>query len=390
LGLIRWAVISAAILPLLYYLVAALCAWDFFRRRQKASEVFAPPVSLLKPLQGDEHKLYENLASFFQQEYPTYEVLFAVDDERDAAIPLVRKVMRDFPSVPARLFVGSGVRGSNSKIVKLCRLAKEARYRFLIAGDSDVRVDPDFLRNVVSSFCDPKVGAVTCLYRGIVRRNLWSELEDLNLTTEFLAGVLVARRFEGVRFTLGATMAVRQESLAEIGGFEGLVDCAADDHELGKRIAERGWRVELARHVVQTHCASSNAREFFLHHLRWGVVTRHSRPCGYAGLLVTQGLPWTVAAMLAAPSLGIASAFALSYVAARMAVALALGAYGLNDPLVRRRWWLIPLRDLFGFFIWASALVWNRISWRQSEFKVQRGRLIPVRPLRRAVFKDQR
>jgi ceramide glucosyltransferase len=327
-----------------------------------------------------EHEAYENLASFCRQDYPEYEILFAVDDGRDPAIPTIEKLIRDFPSLPIRLLVGSGTPGPNNKVAKLCRLGHAARHELLVASDSDIRVKPDYLRRVVSPFHDPSVGAVTCLYVGMTESNLWSELEDLNLTSDFLPSTLVARKLEGMNFALGATMAVTRSRLAEIGGFEALADCAADDHELGRRIAARGYRVELATCAVQTLCASGTAREFFSHHLRWGVVIRHSRPWGYVGLLFTQGLPWSLAAAAVAPSRLAAIGYLGIPLAARLSMALTFGAHGLKDPLLRRRWWLIPLHDAVEFFIWVAALFSNRVSWRASKFYVQRGRLIPVTP----------
>ena len=274
--------------------------------------------------------------------------------------------------------VGSAIRATNNKVGKLCRLLPEARHELLVMSDGDIRVKPDYLRRVVSPFRDPSVGAVTCLYRGMTDPNLWSELEDLNLTTDWLASTLVARKLEGVNFALGATIAVTRSRLSEIGGFEALADCAADDHELGRRIAARGYRVELVPCAIQTHCASGTARQFFSHHLRWGVVIRHCRPWGYVGQLFTKGLPWSLAAAMVAPSRLAAIGYLGIPLAARLAMAFTFGAYGMKDPLLPRRWWLIPLRDAMEFFIWVLALFSNRVSWRESKFYVRRGRLIPV------------
>jgi ceramide glucosyltransferase len=187
----------------------------------------------------------------------------------------------------------------------------------------------------------------------------------------------VARKVEGVKFALGATIAVTRTRLAEIGGFEALADCVADDHELGRRIAARGYRVELAPCTVQTLCASSTARQFFSHHLRWGVVTRHCRPWGYAGLLFTKGLPWSLAAAAVAPSRFAAIGCLGIPLAARLAMAFSFGVRGMKDSLLRRRWWLIPLHDAVGFFIWATTLFCNCVSWRGLKFYVRRGRLTP-------------
>ncbi len=380
LPVLRWAVLAIAILPVVYYLTATFCAWDFFRRRREPSADFTPPVSILKPLKGLERDAYENLASFCRQDYPEYEILFAVDDEHEPAIPVVERLIRDFRRLPIRLLVGSAIPGSNNKVAKLGRLLPAARHELLVMSDSDIRVEPDYLRRVVSPFRDASVGAVTCLYRGMTDPNLWSELEDLNLTTDWLVSTLVARKLEGVNFALGATIAVTRSRLAEIGGFEALADYAADDHELGRRIAALGYRVEVAPCAIQTLCASGTARQFFLHHLRWGVVIRHCRPWGYAGLLFTKGLPWSIAAALLAPSRLLAIGYLAIPLAARLAMAFSFGAYGMKDPLLPKRWWLIPLRDALEFCIWVAALFSNRVSWRESKFYVRQGRLIPVTP----------
>jgi ceramide glucosyltransferase len=387
LTFLRWAVLAVAILPFAYYLTATFCAWDFFRRRLEPSKEFAPPVSILKPLKGLERNTYENLASFCRQDYPEYEILFAVDDEHEPAIPIVERLMRDFPEVPIRLLAGSVFPSSNNKVAKLARLLPAARHELLVMSDSDIRVEPDYLRRVVSPFRDPAVGAVTGLYLGMTDPNLWSELEDLNLTTDWLASTLVARKLEGVKFALGATIALPRTRLAEIGGFEALADYAAEDYELGRRVAALGYRVELLPCTIQTLCASATARQFFLHHLRWGVIIRHCRPWGYAALLFTKGLPWSLAAAALAPSRLAAIGYLGIPLAARLAMAFSFGAYGMRDPLLRKRWWLIPLRDAGDFFIWVATLFWNRVTWRGSKYYVRRGRLIPV--ARRAAAKLQ-
>ena len=381
MSLFRWVILATAALPIVYYAAATYCAWDFFRRRFQSSADFTPPVSILKPLKGLEHGAYENLASFCRQDYPEYEILFAVDDELDPVLPVIQKVIQDFPSVPIRLVVGLAINAPNNKVAKLCRVSPEARHELLVMSDGDIRVRPDYLRRVVSPFRDPSVGAVTCLYRGMTDPNVWSQLEALNLSTDWLASTLVARKFGLVNFALGATIAVTRTRLNEIGGFTALADCAADDYELGRRIAARGYRVELVPCPIQTHCASGTARQFFLHQLRWGVVIRQCQPWGYVGQLFTKGLPWSIAAAMVAPSRLAALACLGIPLAARLALAFSFGAYGLKDELVCRRWWLIPLRDALEFFIWVLALFSNRVSWRDSKFFVRRGRLIPVASL---------
>ncbi len=379
LHLYQWLVLGGAVLTLLYYLAALYCGWDFFRRRNSAPDDFFPGVSVLKPMHGLDREAYENLASFCEQDYPRYEILFGFDNEHDFAIPVVQKVISDFPKLPIRILVGSTARGSNNKVVKLCRLAREASFDLLVASDSDTRVAPDYLRRVVAPFSNSGVAAVSCLYGGMAIPNLWSQLEALHLSTDFLSSALVARKL-GMSFTLGATMATRRSALAEIGGFQALADMAAEDHELGKRLGQRGYKVDFVDGQIQTACSSSNFREFFRHHVRWSVVTRDSKPWGHLGFVLGQGLPWVIAAAIVAPSRTLALAFVASYLVLRLGVAIVVGANGLRDPLVKRKWWLLPLSDALGFLVWLSSLFVNRVYWQGAAYDVRRGRLVMVNP----------
>jgi len=383
---LRGLILAGAAAPLIYYAAAMACAWAFFRKHEDLPSEFAPPLSVLKPMHGSYRDTYGNLASFCRQDYPNYELLFGVNSADDPAIAVIRRLMTEFPALSIRLVVGPGrpeslrpstmERGSNDKVVKLCCLEREARYDVLVVSDGDIRVEPDYLRRVAAAFCDPCVGVVTSLYRGNTESNLWSELEDLSLSTDFLAGVLVARKL-GVKFALGATMAVRREALAAIGGFEALADAAADDHELGRRAAAQGFAVALAETLPETECSTHDFRSYFHHHLRWAVVTRTSQPWGHFGFLFAQGLPWAILAVILARSWVIAAAFAAAYLVLRMALAFVLGSWGLRDSLVRKKWWLLPVRDALAFVIWFASLFARRVHWQDAAYDVRRGRLIP-------------
>jgi ceramide glucosyltransferase len=376
---VRWLALAAAAAPALYYLAALGCACFFFRRRHQPMPDFCPPVSILKPMRGLDRETYQNLASFCRQRYSKYELLICVDSAQDAAIPVIQKLMADFPHLSIRLLIGSPASGSNNKVTKLCRLAGEARYDLLVASDSDIRVDPDYLRRVVLPFRDRSMGAVTCLFRGRSGPSLWSELEDVTLTSDFLAGVVVARRL-GVKFLLGATMAVRRQALDRMGGFEALADAAADDHELGSRIAACGYRVEFADTTVETECSSRSFADFFQHQLRRAVVTRESQPWGHFGLLCVQALPWAIVAVALAPSRTIAAGYAAAYLALRPGLAFAVGVWGLRDSLLKRKWWLVFLGDTFGFMVWLASLFANRVVWQGTTYYVSHRRLIPLVP----------
>lgn len=376
--MLKWTVLVGAVLPFVYYLAAIYCAWRFFRNRGENPDDFAPAVSILKPIRGLDREAYENFASFCRQNYPRYEILFGVANDQDPSIPAIREVIRDFPELPIRLLIGSENLGSNDKVNRLCRLVHEAQFDLLVISDSDIRVGPSYLASIVSPFRDPQVGAVTCMYRGLADPFVWSELEAVNLTSSFLGGVLVARRMEGVRFSLGATIAITRKRLDEIGGFESLADFASDDFEIGRRVAARGYRVELSPYTVQTVCPSRTAKEFFEQQLRWAIGLRHSRPGGHLGWLLAQGLPWSLAAIAVGHSASTAAGYLSAYLVLRLAMAWTVGVWGLRNQSLQRRLWLLPLSDALGFLIWLLSFGCNRINWRGSKFYVRKGRLVPI------------
>ena len=383
LTVLRWAIFLLACASLSYYLLCIYAALVFFprsRKQQAARDDFAPPVSLLKPVRGLDRDAYENFSSFCRLDYPEYEILFAVSDADDPVIPVIEKLIRDFPERRIRLLVGAENLGPSSKMCKLVRLVREAQYSLLVISDSDVRVEPDYLRAVAAPFRDPQVGAVTTLFRGMAGSGLASEIDSVGASSEFCAGALVARLLEGVKFALGATMATTRERLEEIGGFEALVDYHSDDFELGNRIAARGYRVEMIPYTVWMVYPAQTLRDFLQHELRWAIGLRHIRPWGHAGLIFTHGLAWALAAAAVAPSAAVAAGCLLAYLVFRLLMAWVVGVWGLKDPVLRRRLWLVPVRDALGFLIWLASFASNRINWRGQEFTIREGRLFPTPP----------
>jgi ceramide glucosyltransferase len=374
------SVLTLACVPLAYYVFAIDTARRFFAERSAArGDDPLPPVSVLKPVRGLDRHGFDHFATLCRQDYPEYEILFAVADEDDPAVPVIRRLIDQFPHRPIRLLTGGAVFGANSKTSKLCSLAAAARYDLLVISDSDISVPATYLREVVRPFHDPAVGLVTCLYRGASDRSLQADLEAIGISTDFVPGVLVARRLEGLRFALGATMAVTRAALADIGGFEALVDYCADDYELGRRIAACGRQVVLAPCTVSTGCAAPNVGAFLRHQLRWAVTVRHSRPGGYYGrLIAANGLPWAAAVVAVAQSQWIAAAYLVAYAALRLLLAWTVGVRGLHDPVVRSRWWLLPVWDATAFVISMAALLTNRIEWRGRSFQVRRGKLVAL------------
>lgn len=380
---LRWLALVLACAPFVYYLACIYAALRFFLARPKweapAGE-FAPPVSILKPVRGLDREAYENFASFCRLDYPEYEILFAVSDADDPAIPIIQKLICDFSQRSIRLLVGAEELGASSKVCKLCRLVWEARHDLFVISDSDVRVEPDYLRAVAAPFRDLRVGAVTTLFRGLAGRQLGSEIESVGNSSEFCASVLVARLLEGVKFAMGATIATTRQRLAEIGGFEALVDCHSDDFELGNRIATRGYRIELIPYSVWMVYPAQKLRDYLQRELRWEIGLRNIRPWGHAGLLFTHGLVWSLAAAAVAPSNAVAISYVTAYLVLRLLMAWVVGVWGLKDPVLRRRLWLVPLRDAVAFLIWLASFASNRIQWRGLKFIIRKGRLTPVEP----------
>ena len=267
---VRDALLVLAAAPFAYYLLAIFAARRFFAARPDDAPDFTPPVSILKPIHGLDRETYENYASFCRQDYAQFEILFCVTDNADPAIPVIEKIIRDFPGRPIRLLVGSEPVGASDKVSKLCRMAREARHDFLIVSDSDVRVEPGFLRAVVAPFRDSRVGGVTCLYRGLTDGSFAAGLEALGNSTDFAPGVLVAWQLGDGKldFMLGAVMATTKKYLAEIGGFESLADffsrrlragqphrCARPSHRAlalsrGHRLPPRNARRRLSPSVA--------------------------------------------------------------------------------------------------------------------------------------------
>ncbi len=380
---VRDALLLLALAPFAYYIIAIFAAKRFFGSGISNVPGFAPPVSILKPIRGLDRETYENYLSFCRQDYLEFEILFCVTDEQDPAVPIIEQVIRDFPERSIRLLIRSEPLGASDKVNKLCRMAREARHDVLIVSDSDVRVEPDFLRKIVAPFQDPKVGGVSCLYRGITDGSFAADIEAIGNSTDFVPGVLVAWLLGDVNFMLGAVMATTKKHLAEIGGFESLVDHFCDDYELGNRIAAQGHLVEISRHPVSIVYPHQTVAEAFRHQLRWNLSIRFSRPWGHFGLIFSQGLPWALLGAAIVGSRSGAMAYLAAYLILRIAMAVSVGGEEMGDRLVIRKTWLLPIRDAFAFVVWLASFFPQRIHWRGREFYVRNKRLVPA-PSRRS------
>ena len=367
--------------PLAYYVTATIAALRFFRRERSRTFVsYTPPVSLLKPVKGVDFASYENFSSFCRQDYPDYEILFAVNDDGDPAVPLIRRLAAQFPERAIRLITGAAQIGANRKVNNLIALAREAHHEILVLTDGDVRVGPNYLREVIAPFADATTGAVTSFYRGIAEKSLGAELEGIGASSDFFAGVLVAEWMEGMKFALGASIVTTKQWVAKIGGFEAIANMHSDDYELGCRIAKAGGQVILSREPVWTMYPTQTARGFWSHQVRWARTVRLCRPISYLGLIFTHGLPWALLAAAIAPAKWIAAAYLLAYLVLRMAMSWTVGVWGVGDEVLRRKLWIVPLRDAIYFAVWLASFVSNRIRWSGEDFTMEKGQMVAASP----------
>jgi ceramide glucosyltransferase len=368
-----------------YYLICLWSAWAFVQGRQADRSVRPtpdlPPISILKPLKGTDPDIYESFRSHCLQDYPEYEIIFGVSDPADPAVASVQQLQREFPNHAIRLVVSPNQLGANVKVSNLEQMLQAARYQHLLVNDSDIRVERDYLRRVFAPLADEHVGMVTCLYRGVAASTFGSRLEALGISTDFCAGVLVARQLEGgLRFGLGSTLAFRRSDLEKIGGFHSIVDFLADDYELGRRIAALGLRVVLSDVVVETHLPAYDLRGFMAHQLRWARGVRDARAGGYIGLVSTYGLMWALLNLIAAHAASWSWAVLGAIGLLRFAVALAVGKFVLQDDHLLENLWLLPVRDLIAVAVWIASFTGHTVTWRGDRFELENGRLIRIAP----------
>ena len=361
------------ILPSLSYSLITLWSAHRFFRREKVSSDHAPPVTILKPVKGKDSESFENFASFCRQEYPVYQIVFAVASGDDPVLPVIRRLMAEFPDSDIDLVVDGRTYGPNYKVCNLMNAYPRAKYDVIIVSDSDIHVGPEYLRQVCASFSDPAVGLVTSLYRSPRVWGVASALEATGFTVEMVPNVLVARALEGLTFALGASMAVRREALEAIGGFAALVDYLADDYQLGNKVFRAGYRLELSACIVESVMRKDSYGHIFSRQLRWYRTMRVSRPGGYAGFGFTQPFPFAFLALIltGCSTPGIAAVLLLYL--ARAMIAVIFSRCYLHDRLFPRWLWLLPLRDLLAFAKWFLSFFGNRVHWRGHRYRILPG-----------------
>jgi ceramide glucosyltransferase len=341
-------------------IVAALCYLAVQARPLQSAE----PVSILKPLAGLDLDLESNLRTFFEQDYPAFEILFAVRHQSDPALQVVSRLQSEYPKVASRLVITGEPPYPNAKVFSLERMLLAAANDLVVMSDSDIRVTPSLLRTVAAEFQDEHLGVATCPYRAVPGSSFWSHLEAIGMNTDFWGGALVARMLEGMHFAVGPTIAARRRVLQSIGGFARVKDYLAEDFVIGKFAAEAGHGVILSSYVIEHHIGSATLSENMVHRLRWARSTRRSRPAGYIGQLFTMPLPLALLVCTLSPAWWPVVPFAL--------MVRALAAYVVSSRVLRARieWLLLPLEDVMGFCFWLAGFFGNTISWRGRRYRL--------------------
>lgn len=364
------AVLLVLVLVSLAYSCVALFRVALFRLPEKPDGTFTPPVTLLKPVCGlePEPALFDCLRSFCEQDYPTYQVVFGVRDSNDPAVAVIERLLRELPHLDATLVIDARVYGANRKLSNLTNMFGAARHDILISADADGHVAPGYLRAVVAPFANPRVGAVTCLYRGRPLGGVWSFLGAAFINDWFLPSVLIALAMDKLRFLFGNTMAIRRDLLEEIGGFRGLTTYLADDYLIGRRVSELGFEVRLASCVVETVVSEPRLGKLFRHELRWGRTYRTVQPVGWYLSILTDT---TVLALLFLLTSG-GSPLALWLCGAAIMLRLGLHAvvrrrFGMTGP---DRLWLVPVRDLLSFAVRIASFFGRSLVWKNEHFVV--------------------
>ena len=375
-----WIAVVGACTSSIYSGMVLVAAIRFgLRRREEEAQPrdFAPPVSVLKPLHGTEPGMERNLETFFEQDYPDFELLFCARAEDDAGLQLARAVAARYPHVDARFVTCGEPRPQfhNAKVYSLAKLDSVATHALYVTSDADVRVAPGYLRAMVQTLADPQIGLASCVYLGTTEGGIAAQLDAVGKSVEMTSGVLVAEMLEGMRFALGATMATRRESFQAVGGFDDLGQFYADDFVLGNRLAAQGRGVELATHVIRLMVQDSPFKLSFRNQLRWMQSTRRSRPWGHLGTGLTFAVPFGLCGFLwgivtGDAALGLLWCFAL--VAGRWVQAAAV-LLALGDPDWVRAALIYPVRDALGWVLWVASYGGNRFYYRGCVYKLQEG-----------------
>ena len=393
LGIAVFGVFSSTIF-LFMVLLAAIRWRGGARAAQKSAattpESSLPSVTIFKPVHGTEAELEKNLESFFQQNYPSFEIVLGAREADDAGLQVAERIRQRYPQIKSRIVASGPPTWPNAKVFSLSKMIPLSANDYFVISDSDVRVSPDFLREVVPALLDPKIGLVTCPYRGVSAGDFWSTLEALGMSVEMPSGVMVAEMLEGIRFALGPAVALRRDALDKIGGIAATADYYSDDFVLGNLIWSAGYKVIFSHHIIQHVLTPRSLKRTLGDQLRWMKSTRFSRPLGHVGTGLTYAMPFGVLGLVAGAASGRMALgvglFAAAFVN-RVVQSVAVGWGIIGDRRALYLSWLYPIRDFLGFLTWLGSFSSRSFYWRGEMYRFSKGgRIIPQnRPAESAV-----
>jgi ceramide glucosyltransferase len=376
---IKFLLVGLTLTAITYYAMCIFAAARFFSAQPARQEFNPLPVTILIPLEGADFKAYENYARFCRQDYPEYQIVFGVRDYRDCSIPIVQKLIADFTDRDIELVICPDTIGQNYKVGNLQNMLRRAKHERIVIVDSDIRVGRDYLRRVIPPLSNGRVGLVTCLYRAAEAPTYAARIEAVGLTAEFAPGVLSAWLLEEVRFALGSTMATTKTKLGEAGGFQSIADYLADDFMLGNLISRAGYEVHLSDYAVETVLAPVGFLDMMKHQLRWARSTRKSRPIGYMGLILTYGTAFSLLNIIADHASTLSILLFASTLVVRLTMAWLIGVHWLGDKILKKHFWLVPVKDILSFLIWFLSLGGREVEWRGRHFEiVDDGKIVEV------------
>lgn len=352
----------------IFYAFCALCTSQFFAATRQETNTGIQKVSVLIPVCGVDEGARENWASFCQQDYEHYEVLFGVMNPRDPAVPILEEMVARFPN-RAQLHFCLDVRGVNHQISNLMHLLEVAQHEVIIFADSDIRVSPHYLHSVTAPLADLSIGVVTCGYVDRAPKSLGAALASLGRCIDFIPSVLVAHRLEGgLRFALGPTIATRKSVLADFGGLQSVVNRIGSDYHIGKMAAAASYRVELSEYVLENDCGRETVQHVFQRELRWARTIRWNRGLQYYGLGCSYGTVYCIPLLLLSGQSWVVSICLTSLVV--RAVQALVAIHRLGCPNLLQWLWALPIRDLMSFAIWVAGTFGQSIHWRGRQLQV--------------------
>ncbi|WP_051289440.1 bacteriohopanetetrol glucosamine biosynthesis glycosyltransferase HpnI [Dolichospermum circinale] len=354
---------------ILFYTYGVYTAIAFLRNSPPINPEFHPPVTILKPLCGLDKGTYTNLASFCQQDYPQYQIIFCVRSSTDTSIELVDQLKQQFPEIDITLVINDYVLGANLKISNLANAVTIAKYDILLIADSDIRVCSEYLKTVIQPLQDEKIGVVTCLYRSTAQ-GIATMLEAICTATDFQPSILVSKQLEGIKFALGSTIVIRKTTLAKIGGFAAVADYLADDYQLGYLPTQAGYKIALSHYIVEHALGHSSLLDSINRQIRWARCIRVSRPWGYRGLVFTFGTISSLLLLITSSGSILSWSVVSITLFMRLIMAWIMGVKVLNDAVTKKFFWLIPFADIVRFIIWCCGFFGNTIEWRGTKFKL--------------------